>query len=83
MCRSNPHLIQFRVGTTVKTYLWADPFWFIIDAMNKQNKNILLALGAVIAAMDSFSREHPMYLKLQAAKMALILELVNENPTTQ
>jgi hypothetical protein len=50
--------------------------------MNKTKQNILLALGAVISAMDSFSREHPIYLKLQAAKMALMLELVNEDQTT-
>ena len=48
----------------------------------KQNQNILLALGAVISAMDSFSREHPTYLKLQQAKQALILELTRENQTT-
>ena len=62
-------------------HLIACPFFVIIIAM-KQNQNILLALGAVISAMDSFSREHPTYLKLQQAKQALILELTRENPTT-
>ena len=48
----------------------------------KQNQNILVALAAIILAMDSFSREHPTYLKLQRARMALILEIARENPTT-
>ena len=62
-------------------HLIACPFSVIIIAM-KQNQNILVALAAIILAMDSFSREHPTYLKLQRARMALILEIARENPTT-
>lgn len=49
----------------------------------KQNQNILLALAAIVEAMNSFSREHPVYLKLQRARQALILEIVNENQTVK
>lgn len=58
------------------------PFCRIIITM-KQNQNILLALAAIVEAMNSFSREHPVYLKLQRARQALILEIVNENQTVK